>query len=253
MLRYSFLCAVLFVLCGVIPCTGANEIPSEPVRLVTSDWSPYTSSTMPGHGFFTELVSAVFAEMGLTPSYSFYPWKRCRCNVACGKAWAAFPYTKTAERAAILDFSDSVSSSTTRFFYYGSDKKYFYTSIADLKKYKIGGISGYFYKEIFAEEGIKVFYAPDEKSAFNMLREGRIDLLALNEMVGWHIINMNFEEEKDAFHTLPKALSNNSLRLMVSRSYPGTEILLQRFNEALAKVKANGKIEEILDKYGLLH
>ncbi len=253
MLRSSVALAVLMIFCSLSPCLGAEAVPPEPVRLATSDWSPFTSSSLPGYGFYTELVSAVFTEMGLTPRYSFYPWKRCESNTASGKVWATFPYTITSERATVFDFSDAVSSSVTRFFYYGPDKGYVYNSIDDLKKYKIGGISGYFYTERFAKEGIEVFYAPDEKSAFNMLREGRVELLALNDMVGWHIINSNFAADKDKFHTLPKALSDNPLRLMVSRKYPGSKRLLQRFNEALAKVKTSGRYEEILGKYGLLH
>lgn len=233
------------------PCLGADA--GAPVRLATSEWAPFTSSTMPGYGFYTELVSAVFKEMGLTPKYSFYPWKRCEGNTASGKIWATFPYTITSERAETFDFSEKISSSTSKFFYYGKNRGYVYNTLADLKKYKIGGISGYFYTERFAREGINVFYTPDEKSGFNMLREGRIDLLALNDMVGWHIINTNFGKEKDGFHTLEKPLSDNPLRLMVSRNYPDSKALLERFNAALATVKASDTFDAILKKHGLLH
>lgn len=230
--------------------SGDNATLTE-VPLATSEWSPYTSQKMDGYGFYTQIVSAVFEEMGLTPKYSFYPWKRCEGTAEAGKIWAIFPYTSTRERAEVFDFSDTIAYSTTKFFYYGPDKGYAYDTLEDLKKYKVGGVSGYFYTESFADAGIDVSYAPDEKSAFKMLRMGRTDILALNNMVGWHIIRMNFPDEADKFHTLDKPLSNNPLRLMVSRSYPGSKELLEQFNSALQTVTHSMTIQHILEEHGL--
>ena len=117
----------------------------------------------------------------------------------------------------------------------------------------MGGTAGYYFAEIFAKEGVDAFYTPDETSGLKMLQKGRIDLFVLNRMVGWYFINANFGKEKDKFHILDKPLSVNPQRLMVSRTYPGTRLLLERFNAALAKIKAGDEIKLILKKHTPLH
>jgi len=43
------------------------------VVLATGEWPPYTSEHMKGYGIFTEIVAAVFSEMGVKPVYHFNP------------------------------------------------------------------------------------------------------------------------------------------------------------------------------------
>lgn len=244
---------VLIMMAFLIPCgaNGEGLDTLKPVMLATSTWIPYTDAQKKGHGFFTQILTQVFSEMGLTPQYSFYPWKRCESYTAAGKIWATFPYTPTHERAKTFVFSDSISNSTSKFFYYGPNKGYQYHALDDLRKYKIGGISGYFYTEEFKHEKIDVTYAPDEISGFKMLQQGRVQLLVINNMVGWDIIRTHFRSEADNFHTLDKPLSDNPLKLMVSRSYPQSDLLLKKFNAALKKVKDSGQIKAILARNGL--
>ncbi len=117
----------------------------------------------------------------------------------------------------------------------------------------MGGTAGYYFAELFAREGVEGFYTPDETSGLQMLQKGRIDLFVLNHLVGWYFINANLGKDKHKFHTVKKPLSVNPQRLMVSRTYPGTHVLLERFNKALAKMKSGDKIKLILNKHRALH
>jgi hypothetical protein len=51
--------------------------------------------------------------------------------------------------------------------------------------------------------------------------------------------------------TLPKALSLNSLHLMVSRSYPASARLLVWFNATLEAIRKNGVYGGILRKHNI--
>ncbi len=232
-------------------CFGKNVRLPEKVRITTNNWRPYTSTD--GSGIYIDIVNAALKEMGVTPEYVYYPWRRGEKYVAEGKVWCTFPYTINIDRSTLYLFSDPLNESSTDIFYYGPDKGYAFDRISDLKKYRMGGTAGYYFSELFAREGVEAFYTPDELSGLKMLQKGRIDLFVLNRLVGWYIINSNFGKDKQHFHTLGKPLSVNPQRLMVSRSYPGTEELLERFNEALAKIKASGKVRMIFNEHTSLH
>ena len=245
-MRPTILCLVIAAMLTLPGMAGAD-----PLLLATGEWAPYSSRDMDKLGVFPEILDLVFQEMGEDHTVRFYPWKRCYKMVVDGDAWAAFPYSSTKQRAREVLYSDPVSHSTTVFFTYGQGPDIPFRTLADLKGYRIGGISGYFYKETFDKTGLEVTYVPDEQSALQMLEAGRVDLVPLNEFVGRHIITRLFPDRADRFHTLPRPLSRNELALIVSPGYPGSRALLERFNTALAKVLESGEPQRIMHRHGL--
>ena len=126
---------------------GVGNIGAETVKLATGEWTPYTSSNLEGYGFFTKIVTVVLKEMGVEADYVFYPWRRCYNSVLKGRVWAAFPYSYTESRAEQVLYSDAISFSVTRFFYYkkaAEAKSYIFNSLNNLRSYKLGGVKGYF-------------------------------------------------------------------------------------------------------------
>lgn len=219
---------------------------AQSIRLATGEWIPFTSENMEHYGKFSERVSIVLKEMGVSFGYVFYPWNRCYDSVLKGKVWAAFPYSFTAERAEKVWFTDALSCSKTVFFYYQNPKtpeKFIYDSLEDLKRYKLGGVRGYFYESLFNKAGLSVDYVNKEIGALEKLKLLRVDLVPVNDMVGWNLIYANFPEEIQNFRVVDKPLSVSPLRLIVSKDYPGSEALLERFNMALKIAIEKGQIE----------
>jgi len=211
---------------------------AETITLATGEWIPFTSKSLDDYGEFVKLVSIVLKEMGIQPEYRFYPWPRCYDSVIKGRVWAAFPYSYTEERAKQVMYSDTISCSKTVFFYYEKEKsgtQYQYGSLEDLKKYKIGGVSGYFYEESFKDSGLDVDYVNKEISGLEKLRMGRIDLMPINDLVGRNLIKTHFPDDAEKFKSLPKSLSVNSLHLIVSKELPRSLELLKRFNATLKR------------------
>jgi len=230
--------------------TSAN-VQAGKVKLATGEWVPFTSEGLENYGFFTEIISEVFKEMGVEAEYVFYPWRRCYDSVKKGKAWAAFPYSYTEERAKEVLYSDQIAYSTTKFFYYKNNKDYEYETLEDLRPYKLGGVIGYFYEKLLNKAGLEVDYVPKELNAIEKLMVRRIELLPLNELVGWHLIKKHFSDEENNFGTLEKAFSRDALHLIVSKKYPDTRELLKEFNAALKRVKENDTYKSILKKYNI--
>ncbi len=221
-------------------------VQAENVIMATGEWIPFTSESMNNYGKFTELVNIVFKEMKAELEYRFYPWPRCYDSVIKGRVWAAFPYSFNKERATEVIFTDALSCSKTIFFYYEKEKSkkhYQFIRLEDLKEFKIGGVLGYFYDPIFKKAGLDVDYTNKEISSLEKLRLGRIDLMPLNKLVGWHLIHTQFPEDADRFKTLEKPLSVDTLHLIVSKEYPNSKELLERFNAALNSCIDNGLIQ----------
>ena len=124
----------------------------------------------------------------------------------------------------------------------GKERKIVFNSLKDLAPYRLGGVSGYFYQEMFDQAGLNVEYVNTEFQGLEKLLYGRIDLFPVNDKVGWDIIRTRFPNQSDNFQTLPNPLSDNELSLIVSRKYPGSAELLRRFNEALRRCREKGLI-----------
>lgn len=217
--------------------------PADPLPMATGEWKPLSSKTMEGYGTFTRRVNIVFQEMGVKPAYRFYPWQRCFDAVLTGRVWAAFPYAYTEERAKKVWFSETLACSKTLFFYYDNgqlQKTYPIKKVDDLKAYKIGGVRGYYYEDFFNKSGLNIDYVNKEINAIEKLKLGRIDLMPVNEQVGWNLIETHFPSDRHKFKTLALPLCVNPLCLMVSRDYPGSKDLLERFNRALSTCVRKG-------------
>ncbi len=241
------------ILCIALAALLATSIPAraETLVLATGEWPPYSSAAMDDQGVFPAILAMVFTEMGVDHEIRFYPWKRCYQMVRDGEIWGAFPYSRTQRRLQEVLYSDSVAYSTTVFFTYGNKPAIQYKDLADLAPWHIGGISGYFYEEQFDKAGLRVTYVPDERSALQMLVAGRVDLVPVNELVGWHLIREMFPGQGERFHVLERPLSHNELSVIVSPDRPGSQRMLERFNRALAKVLASGASRAILESHGL--
>ncbi|MBI3161324.1 MAG: transporter substrate-binding domain-containing protein [Chloroflexi bacterium] len=262
-MKSRLICALFLVIALTANCTAppatavpqpsASAVEEPAVILTTGEWQPYTSETMENYGAFTEIVSAVFKEMGVPVKYVFYPWKRAEEEVKNGKAFATFPYIETEERLQEYDFSDPVFVSTGRFFYMPERQKnpVIYETLADLQAYRVGGVLGYWYEKPFAEAGLKTDYVSSDETNIQKLYLGRVDLAASEELVGWALIQKLYPQEANRFAVAEKALNEDPLRLLVSRSYPDSAALLQKFNAALKEVEAKGIIAQILLRYGI--
>ena len=115
------------------------------IPLATGEWEPYTAEKIEGQGAFTEIVSAVFKEMGQPVKYQFYPWKRAEAETLAGNVFAAFPYIVTDERKKDYEFSDPILMTAGKFFYMPERQKgeITYDKFEDLQAFNVGGVLGY--------------------------------------------------------------------------------------------------------------
>ncbi len=226
-----------------------GQAPAEPVRIATGDWPPYASENSQHRGVATEIVTRTFRKMGVAVEVVFYPWARCYESVRTGRVWGAFPYARTEERAAEVDFSDTILYSASKLFYFDNPPENLrFQTVSDLKGYRIGGVSGYYYESMLNAASIDGDYAPHLRNGLEKLMLGRTDLFVANELVGWFLIHQTFPENAHRFGTLATPLDRHGLRMIVSRRRTPEEPLLTVFNKALAAVKDELFYRTLLEK-----
>lgn len=229
------------------------SVTAQVIPLATGEWEPYTGEKLTNYGFFTELVTAVCKSAGLEPKYTFYPWARAENELSAGKIFGIFPYVVTEERKKEFVFSDVLSQSRGVFFYEKAriNGVLTYKDLKDLKRYKIGGVIGYWYESLFKENDLNVEYIADESGNFRKLSAGRVDIVISDELVGWQYISKIFPGESSKFAASPTPLNSSELHVMISKNYPDYKNLQDKFNGGIKKIKSDGTYSAILKKYGL--
>jgi polar amino acid transport system substrate-binding protein len=222
---------------------------AEKVIIFTSEWFPYVSEELEGKGVSTEIVTAAFSAVGIETEFQFTTWKKCERLVRTGKAFASFPYFRTDERAKFSIFSDPIGNSDDVFFYLkknldGLD----YDNLAELEKYKIAGAKGYWYKPLFSKNNLNVDYNLMKETSFKKLYWGMTDLVPESSIVGWSLLSKMFPGEKYLFAS-SKAFRKSPLYLMVSKKYPDSKTLLEKFNNGMKIIHRSGMYQSLSEKF----
>lgn len=217
--------------------------------LVTRNFPPYCIENEERPGFITEIIVSVLQEIGCKYKIKYYPWARCELMVLQGEAWATYPFSTNQQRDSLYWFSSTIGYSTQKFFYYGEKPIELFEKLEDLKGLRIGGVLGYYYNQDFSDANLSVEYTHSEILGLKKLYTQRIDLISFNEIIGWRMISEQYPSEEHQFGTLEMPLREIELKMMVSKRMQNSEVLLQKFNTALARFKKSETYIEILSKY----
>lgn len=233
--------------------TNPSERQSQKVLIVTGDYIPYVAQSKTNKGFFSELVEKTLSYSGIEYDIQYFPWARCAEMVKSGKAWAAFPFVSTKAREKIFYFSDPIYKTKQKFYYWKDNKKIkdeFFTNsqISDFSGYVFGGTNGYWYgtRDDIEALGVKTEWANDSYALMKMLRSGRIDFFIEDELVCNSAIDSLFPDQKDKFSSLSVPAIFQDYLLLVSKDYPGSKNLLDKFNKSLKLIKNNGEFDQVL-------
>lgn len=237
---------IILSLLFLSPCASAGE----KILLVTDEWIPYVNPYPDNPGLISEIVIAAFDAAGLEVEIKFRPWRRCALMVEDGTAFGAFPYAATEKRRDYAWFSDPMWKCHNVFFYLkGRLGDFDFTKLEDLREMVIAGTSGNYYEGIFAEKGLVVDYAPGEASGVRKLWEYRADLFAEAEVVGWTLINRIFPNSVHMFAATPTPWNIKPQRIMISKKYPDARLIMDRFNDGLRAIRADGTYARIVRAY----
>lgn len=235
----------------VLMIMSASSI-AAPVTIATGEYPPFTSLDARNGGFVSHIITEAFKRTGHEVGFTYLPWKRAKHAAQKGE-YNATSYWQCTD-AIKVDFYCSVilQQSPLVFFHRKSFDMPDWKKLEDLKGIKIGATSGYIYTDEFwrlAEQGVlDVEAVPEDRLNIGKLLKGRIDLFLVEPVLLYELLRKNFAPYMaNLVEYHPKSLIVIKTHLLFSRKVPGNDILVEKFNQGLEDMKADGEYERLFD------
>lgn len=197
-------------------------------------------------GLYPQMLQAIFARLGEPLLIQPMPWKRALLKGAAGEVGIGGIY-RNAERLKLFDYSEPLFEERL-LLYVRQDKPFTFEQVSDLHGKRIGVIRGWSYTEDFDQAVRNGKIRPQEGSSdeanLRKLASGRLDAVVAIELAGQRLLQLPGLEHLTA---LPRPLSINPTFLVFAKQAHQQE-LLQRFNQTLHDMQADGSLQVLVQQ-----
>lgn len=232
------------------------------VTLSTLEWEPYIGKNVNGKGdkgYVYDIVKAAFEASGYSVDIQFFPWARAVSNAETGKHDGVFPEynVETTWGQLSSPFPGGpiglYKRKELKVAYKVSPQEPTQTeALKGLKTYKFGVVKGYTNTESFDKaDFLKKSEATSDSQNLKKLHSKRVDLVVIDKFVARALLGTpELQSISDDLEFMEPALEDKSLFINFSKNAPDYEKKLAAFNQGLASIIADGKLNAILAKYG---
>ncbi|MGE8171179.1 substrate-binding periplasmic protein [Pseudomonas putida] len=223
---------------------------SDTLRLVADNWPPFTDASVPGGGLATRIVSTALTRAGYTCVTEEVPWARALMGIGEGRYDVLVNAWYNDSRTRIGHFSKAYLSNRVRLLKRKGDS-FLYRRPADLYPHSIAVVRDYAYTTQFdGDARLRKVEVRSFSSAVRMLAAGRVDLAVEDEQVARFHLQREPAWVRDAVELVEPPLAENTLHILVSLKHPGHEEIIERFERAIAAMKADGSYARLSRQYG---
>jgi polar amino acid transport system substrate-binding protein len=242
---------VLSIFASLLVLVLSTGIKADTIKLTSLEWPPYTSASMKEQGASVAVAKAAFEAMGHQLVVEFYPWKRAVHLAKEGKFDGYFPEYYSEELKQDFVLSDPMGSGPLGFAE-SSSKPISWSTLDDLRKYKVGVVSGYVntteFDKMVAEKAIKASEASDDVKNLMKLSSGRTDLAVVDKNVLSYLLASDPKLKTQAGKIQFNATLLEDKQLYVCfKKGPRGEKLAGILNEGLKKIDVNAIMQDYLN------
>ncbi|MDX1569210.1 MAG: transporter substrate-binding domain-containing protein [Xanthomonadales bacterium] len=218
-------------------------------------WPPYQFEAEDGSisGLDGDLMNAIMAEMPCEAEWMAATWKRQLERLQSGKLGAALGASYTPARAEWGRFSEPYRQAVNHLVVTPELDGQFDSLEAFLAAgHKLGVMKDYHYGDdvmaTLANAAYSAQIEPTQASEANMLKltSGRVDGILMDAFVAANLKHEMGVEDKVAAQAI--AVSTDDIYALFSKASVDAATV-ERFNAVLAKLKADGTIQEIIGRY----
>lgn len=220
------------------------------LRLVADNWPPFTDASMPGGGLATSIVTTALARAGYTSGFEEAPWARALLGVSEGRYDVLVNAWYNDARARIGQFSSAYLSNRIRLLQ-RKGEAFRYQHQSDLYPFSIAVVRDYAYSPEF-DGDTRLHKVPVRSfsSAVRMLAAGRVNLAVEDEYVARYNLQREPQDVRDGVMLVEPPLGENTLHILVSLKHPEHAQIVERFEQAIAAMKADGSYARLLRQHG---
>ncbi|WP_299316416.1 transporter substrate-binding domain-containing protein [uncultured Halomonas sp.] len=193
-------------------------------------------------GFDVEIGRALAAEMGMEPKPVGNPWQTLIAALRSDRFDAIIgSMAITEQRLEQVDFTDPYYRSGAQVFIAADNEEL--TEVEDIRGKTLGVLVASSFADAAREYSDDLTTYTDDVTALRDLTvRGRVDAVITDQLIGENAIhNANL-----GVQTLGEPIYVDDIGIAVNK---GNEEMLERLNEALAAIQANGTYAEISEKY----
>lgn len=240
----------MFLAMALLPLTLAAD-DKDPLILTNGYWPPYKGENLPRGGIITDVTTRALERAGYEVAIVVVPWKRAYAGTVNGRYDIVSAIWSTPEREKELEFSDAIISSRLVVIH-RADYDFSFKSLEDLRGETVGVTAGYGYPESFQNAD---FFTREESETLTLsLRKlifGRTNVLVAEEIAARHAVAAEFPNAIDSLKYSEAALQENPLHVAFTKGRPDHLEIRDRFNSALADMREDGTLAEILEFHGV--
>lgn len=228
---------------------GAHAAPAPaPVRLVATEFPPYTGSALDEGGAAVAITRAALARAGLGMELHYRPWARAVGELQQGQWDGIIGAWRSPEREGLMAFPRPLGITNRIGFMGRAGHGLEVHDLRQLGKLRIGTVRDYANPPAFEQARLQRDEALDDLNNLRKLLAGRIDLALIDKGVAFHLLQTQLRDSAHALSWLEPALAEQPLYTALSRRRPEALARLGGFNKGLGELQASGELARLLQR-----
>lgn len=218
--------------------------------MVADLWPPFADSRLTGNGLAAELVSTALKRAGHTTEYIEVPAARIMLGLEHQQYDLIVGAWPSQEREGVGQFSKPYLTNRVVFLQ-RTDTSFRHTTLADVQSRSIAVVRGYRYSPEFDSDAkLQKVNVKSFQMAARMLAAGRVDLALEDELVARYFLGSELLPIRDKLKFVPNPLIENDLHILVRRSHPLHEQIIDDFNREMGGMCEDGTYGRIFRRHG---
>ena len=247
---------ILLTLCLLLLLT--LNAGAETLTIRADNWPPFNGEPKDAKsGYMIEVLREIYGPLGHKIDYQLLSWDDSLASVRKGQ----FNAVVGAARDDAVDFifpQESFGKSSNTFFVLGKSS-WVYGGIASLAKVKLGVIEDYAYSDELDDyikankKGSKVLVSRGEEALallINKLQTGKVDVVVEDASVMlYSLMELGLPPWQIKAAGAPQ--DSQDIYIAFAPGIPASKKYAQQFDEGIRKLRASGKLQQILARYNL--
>lgn len=217
-----------------------------PLRLVATEFPPYTSATLPGGGIASAITRAALQHVGLPMELHFRPWVRALSELQQGAWDGVIGAWHSPERERFLLFPRPLGITNKIGFMARAGTDLPVGDLSRLGGLKIGTVRDYANPPAFELARLTRDEAVDDLGNLRKLLAGRVDLALADKGVAFHLLQTLLQDASRALVWLDPAVAEMPLHTALAGHRPHAHAQLAALNRGLAELQASGELARML-------
>ena len=232
----------------LVPRFSASTPGSQLLRLVATEFPPYTSASLEGDGSAAVITRAALERVGLTMTLQFRPWARALAELQNGQWDGIIGAWYQPDREAYMAFPQPLGITNRIGFLARAGTTLAVGDLSRLGGLKIGVVRDYANPPAFDRANLQRDEALDDLSNLRKLLAGRVDLILIDKGVAFHLLKTQVPEALQAVIWLEPALAESPLYTALSKRDPALKSRLAAFNKGLTELQISGDLARLLKR-----